>query len=209
MIGRVFSELYKAYGEQHWWSADSPFEVMVGAILIQNTNWLNVEKAIHVLKNNHALNPEVITNISDHQLDKFIHSSGFYHVKAKHLKDYCHWYLQQDGFEGLNQFDTVDLRKKLLSIHAIDNETADNILLYAFERPVFVIDENTRRLFYRLGFINGNEHYDEIRHVTEISLDMDVGLFNEYHALIVHHAKVHCRKEPLCDRCPLDDICPD
>ncbi len=209
MIGRAFTELYKAYGEQHWWHADSTYEIMLGAILVQNTSWSNVELAIKQLKNNISLTPEAIIATSDEQLAKWIHSSGFFNVKTKRLKDFTQWYLDQGSFAVLDKLDTVDLREQLLQVRGIGKETADDILLYAFERPVFVIDAYTRRLFYRLGLINGDEPYDELQHLIELSLDLDVGLFNEYHALIVRHSKERCRKKPLCDGCPLDAICPD
>ncbi|MEE9302846.1 MAG: endonuclease III domain-containing protein [Thiotrichaceae bacterium] len=207
MIGRAFTKLYKAYGDQHWWHADSTFEIMVGAILVQNTSWSNVELAIKQLKQHSALTPSAIVTTSDEQLAEWIRSSGFFNVKTQRLKNFTQWYLDQGGFAALDPLDTPDLREMLLLVKGIGKETADDILLYAFERSVFVIDAYTRRFFYRLGLINGDEPYDELQHLIELSLDRDVGLFNEYHALIVRHGKERCRKEPLCDGCPLDAIC--
>ncbi|MEE9351452.1 MAG: endonuclease III domain-containing protein [Thiotrichaceae bacterium] len=209
MIGKVFALLYQAYGEQHWWPADTKFEMMIGAILTQNTSWSNVEKAIAELKKNDSLTPEAVLAATDEQLATWIHSSGFHNVKAERLKNYAQWYLDQGGFDALDAIGTEDLKDALLAINGIGHETADDILLYAFERPVFVVDEYTRRLFYRLALIQGSEAYEDLQHLLEIMLDRDAGLFNEYHALIVRHAKEHCRKEPLCEGCPLDSICPE
>lgn len=209
MIGQVFALLYQAYGEQNWWPADTKFEMMMGAILMENSNGSDVEKAIVELKKNDALTPETVLAATDEQLATWIHSSGFYNVKAERLKTYAQWYLDQGGFETLNTIETEDLKNALLAINGIGHETTDAILLYAFERPVFVVDEDTRRLFYRLALIQGSEAYEDLQHLLEIMLDRDAGLFNEYHALIVRHAKEHCREEPLCEGCPLDSVCPE
>jgi endonuclease-3 related protein len=208
IMEKAFSFLYKAYGDQHWWPADSHFEMMTGAILTQNTSWANVEKALQNLKNNNAINAKKIVSTSQEQLAEWLKPSGYFNLKAERLKNYSQWYLDNGEFDALKHQETEALRNNLLTVKGIGRETADSILLYAFERPTFVIDTYTRRLFARLGMFQGDEDYDEVRHITETIMGWDVPLFNEYHALIVHHAKQHCRKKPVCKDCPLDKICP-
>ncbi|MFA5626853.1 MAG: endonuclease III domain-containing protein [Thiohalomonadaceae bacterium] len=207
---QVYTLLREAYGSTQWWPAETAFEVMVGAILTQNTTWSNVEKAITNLKANAALEPTVILHTDDTTLAGWIRSSGYYNIKAGRLKNYCRWYLAAGGYTELQNLETAELRKQLLEVKGVGHETADDILLYAFARPVFVIDAYTRRLFSRLQLITGLEKYDELRHYFEQGLshcDRQVELFNEYHALIVMHAKQLCRKRPLCRSCGLQPYC--
>ena len=210
-IGRELSLVYRqlsgAHGTQHWWPADTPFEVMVGAVLTQNTAWSNVERAIANLRAHDKLDARRIVRARSDHLANWLRPSGYFNVKAQRLKNFCRWYLDNGGFESLAQLDTGTLRKALLTVNGVGNETADDILLYAFERPVFVIDAYTRRLFARLGLFGGDEPYDEMRLAIEDGLGADVDLFNEYHALIVHHAKQHCRVRPRCDGCVLNSRC--
>ncbi len=210
-LRRVFHLLLRSYGPQHWWPGDSPFEVMVGAILTQNTAWRNVEKAIHNLSANGALSPEAITASNPVVLADWIRPSGYFNVKASRLRNFCRWYLDAGGFAALQRVDTATLRHRLLAVNGVGPETADDMLLYAFERPVFVIDAYTRRLLVRLGLASGEESYDKLRHAFERELGATrrrVAMFNEYHALIVVHAKAHCRKMPLCRGCCLLRHCP-
>jgi len=295
-LQQVFDDLLAAYGPQHWWPGDTPFEVMVGAVLTQNTAWGNVEKAIANLKKNDALSAEAIVGCGHDRLAAWLKPSGYFNIKATRLQNFCRWYLAQGGFEALNQRPTDELRHGLLSVNGVGPETADDMLLYAFERPVFVIDAYTRRLFSRLGLVlrpgyidgcrapqtcpgkapfaangcsiskNGNAAwarlgsslrasrkgvihgvaslgngttitcemrlvanpfptrcirqynlggvlvdeklgYETLRSIFETALPADVALFNEYHALIVRHAKGACRKRPLCEACPLAADC--
>lgn len=208
----VYKILFQTYGPQHWWPASNPFEVMVGAVLTQNTSWSNVEKAIVNLKKADSLNVQAITDASDDQLAAWLKPSGYFNVKARRLRNFCTWYLRCGGMQGLASLKTDILRAELLSINGIGPETADDILLYAFDRPVFVVDAYTRRLFFRLGLIRGGEPYETIRQLFEISLKQRSGkqramLFNEYHALIVHHGKYVCRTRPLCAQCCLAGHC--
>ncbi len=204
----VYQQLFDYYGPQHWWPGDTPFEVMVGAVLTQNTAWTNVEKAIANLQAHRALDPEVIVATSGDELADWLRPSGYFNVKAGRLQNLCHWYLATGGHEVLSQMDTAELRQALLSVNGIGPETADDMLLYAFERPVFVIDAYTRRLFARLGLFKGSEAYEDMRAGVEGSLGPDVGLFNEFHALIVRHAKDICRVRPHCAGCLLSARCP-
>jgi endonuclease-3 related protein len=203
----IYRRLYKAYGAQQWWPAESPFEVMVGAILTQNTAWQNVEKAILNLKKEKVLSAKALHNLSHSKLADLIRPSGYFNIKANRLKHFCDWYLKEGELKRLQKRTTEELRKALLSVNGIGPETADDILLYAFHRPVFVIDTYTRRLFQRLDFIKGDEPYEALRSWLEESLGLKSLLFNEYHALIVQHAKVACRKKPLCQNCVLKNKC--
>lgn len=207
---QVYQTLYQHYGPQSWWPADSPFEVMVGAILTQNTAWNNVEKAITLLRSNHALSAQSILNTPTSELAEWIRPSGYFNIKSERIKNFCAWFLEHGGLSALKKLDTDALRHALLAVKGIGPETADDMLLYAFQRPVFVIDAYTRRIFSRLQMINGEEGYEGLRHYFEQGLadyQDKVSLFNEYHALIVIHAKMHCSKRPSCDSCPLESMC--
>lgn len=204
---QIYRLLHRAYGDQGWWPGDSPFEIMAGAILTQNTNWKNVERALTNLVDHEALDPRSIIETPPGQLAQWLRPSGYYNVKAKRLLSFCRWYLDQGEISTLERIDTQTLRNQLLKISGIGPETADSMLLYAFKRPVFVIDQYTRRLFQRLGAIDGDESYEQLRVMMEQELQTDVALFNEFHALIVAHGKTHCRKKPLCNGCALEPGC--
>jgi endonuclease-3 related protein len=207
----VYQRLFDCYGPQHWWPAETPFEVMVGAVLTQNTAWGNVEKAIANLKAADALSPEAILSVEQHTLAECLRPSGYFNIKAQRLRNYCEWYLAQGGLAALNILDDNTLRHAVLTVNGVGPETADDILLYAFERPVFVIDAYTRRIFSRLGLLDHDHGYETLRHHFEHGLQQEsnrVALFNEYHALIVIHAKMHCRVKPRCRGCPLRRGCP-
>ncbi|MES9970757.1 MAG: endonuclease III domain-containing protein [Candidatus Thiodiazotropha sp.] len=201
---RVYERLFERYGAQHWWPAETQFEVMIGAVLTQNTDWSNVEKAIDNLKAIDALSLESLLALPGDELSTLIRPAGYFNVKRKRLRSLCRFLAQNPALE---QLDTQALREGLLSVHGIGPETADDILLYAYERPVFVIDAYTRRLFGRLGSIGDGCGYETLRGGFESALASDVPLFKEYHALIVIHAKAHCRTKPLCGECPLLDLC--
>jgi len=202
---RIHDLLLAAYGAQHWWPADSPFEVMLGAILTQNTNWRNVEKAIANLKQADALDAEKILIMDDARLRELIRPSGFFNQKAVRLKLFCAFYLEYGKEAGLRQL--ADPRASLLELKGIGPETADSMLLYALHMPVFVVDAYTRRIFSRLGLISADADYAEIQALFMQYLATDTSLFNEYHALIVAHAKRHCRVKPECGNCPLKKHC--
>jgi endonuclease III related protein len=203
----TFEWLYEAYGPQHWWPGDTPFEVMIGAILTQNTAWSNVEKAMASLKAVDCLSPEAIFALPHESLAGLLRPSGYFNVKARRLQDFCEWYLAQGGYKTLAREETEALRRRLLGIKGLGPETADDILLYAFKRPVFVIDAYTRRLFARIGVIQGDEGYEELRYMFESALGPDVALYNEFHALIVRHAKAVCKSRPVCSGCGLAARC--
>jgi endonuclease-3 related protein len=204
----VYLRLHAAHGPQHWWPGDSAFEIMVGAVLTQNTAWTNVEKAIANLKAAKALSPEVIAAAPHRRLAAWLKPSGYFNIKAQRLHAFCVWLIHKGGAKRIASLSTEVLRAELLQVHGIGPETADDILLYAFNRPVFVIDAYTRRLFQRLELIQGDEDYEALRVLFEKSLSADTPMFNEYHALIVAHAKTFCRKRPLCAACKLRPLCP-
>ncbi|MCI0399727.1 MAG: endonuclease III domain-containing protein [Gammaproteobacteria bacterium] len=207
-LKRTFQRLLRHYGPQHWWPADAPFEMMAGAVLTQNTAWSNVARALSNLTKRGLLAPETIIELPNERLAELVRPAGYFNVKARRLKNFCAWYLEQGGYEVLSSLATPDLRRRLLSVNGIGRETADDILLYAFNRPVFVIDAYTRRLFTRLGHICGSEDYETLRNMFETKIGPDVPLYNEYHALIVRHAKEICRKLPRCSECCLALHCP-
>lgn len=203
----IYHRLDEAYGPQHWWPGDTPFEVMVGAILTQNTAWTNVERAITNLKHAQWLTPQAILEADREALAQCLRPSGYFNVKAERLVRFCEWLTEHGGEQRLRRWSTDKLRTGLLSIKGIGPETADDILLYAFSRPVFVIDAYTRRIFGRLGLVDSHAGYDTLRRVFERALEPNERCFNQYHALIVHHAKVACRPRPQCAECVLGTVC--
>lgn len=202
----VYRMLYRAYGPQHWWPAKTPFEMMVGAILTQNTAWSNVEKAILALKQERLLNEKAMRLAKPRLLKRCIRSAGYFNVKTTRLKNLVK-YLDSQKPSQQRTMSTSMLRHKLLSVNGVGPETADSILLYAFKRPVFVIDAYTKRIFSRLGFFEPQIAYDDAQRFFASRLKPSERQFNEYHALIVRHAKEYCRTRPLCDDCPLTHVC--
>lgn len=207
---QVYDRLYKTYGPQHWWPGDTPFEVIVGAILTQNTNWGNVEKAIANLKAEGILSPEGLRDVNHNHLARLIRPSGYFNIKAGRLKHFIDYlFKRHDGsLEKMFSLDLKKLRHELLEVKGIGPETADSILLYAGGYPIFVIDAYTVRIFNRLGILPEDSTYHEVQELFMDSLPNDARLFNEYHALIVKFGKEHCRSKPVCEICLLKkDYC--
>ncbi|UOR13742.1 endonuclease III domain-containing protein [Halobacillus amylolyticus] len=201
----IYDRLFDHYGPQGWWPAETSFEMMVGAILVQNTNWRNVEKAL--LKVKPFLEPEAIEKLPLDELAQLIRSSGFFNIKAKRIKAYLEWFRTYEyDVDKIKKLERGPLRKELLAISGIGRETADVMLLYAFEKPIFVVDAYTRRIFYRFG-LDMPKSYDVFRQKVEAELPRELRLFDEFHALLVAHAKEHCRAKPICNQCPLADRC--
>ena len=200
----LYNRLLNAYGPQHWWPAETAFEIMVGAVLTQNTAWINVEQAIANLKDagKLALNP--MSRMTERRLARLIRPSGYFNVKARRLKALCSWLQAAGGVHRLRRIPTERLRPALLTVHGIGPESADAILLYAFKRPVFVIDAYTRRLLKTLNLSYGDEPYDVLRSGFESALAADAAMFNEYHALIVRHAKEKCINTVACRHCRVE-----
>lgn len=204
----LFDSLFRRYGALRWWPAETPFEVCVGAILTQNTNWLNVEKAIANLKREGVLSVEGLWELDRDRLAELIRPSGFFNVKSARLKDFLGWLLRRYGtLEAMFEGDWRGLREELLAVRGIGRETCDSMLLYAGNKPTFVVDAYTRRLFSRLGIVKESDDYETVRSLFMDALPADTALFNEYHALIVEHSKVHCRKKQSCAGCPLGASC--
>ena len=210
----IYRRLYDRFGPQHWWPGDGRFEIIVGAILTQNTNWGNVERAIGRLRGADCLCPRAMAAMPMEALAEWIRPAGYYNLKAHRLKCFLAWLA--DHFEGdlagPEQIDTTSLRESLLGIKGIGPETADSILLYAFDRPVFVVDAYTARIAGRHGLVEPGADYESLRSLFEEALPTDVSLFNEYHALLVRLGKAYCKRRPRCAGCPLEamrhDIAP-
>jgi len=204
----IYRRLYKAYGPRHWWPGETSFEVMVGAILTQNTSWKNVEKAIQKLKGKELLNPEGIHCLKKKELAPLIRSSGYYRIKADRLKAFIDFlYEEFDGdLEKMRKRKLEQLREKLLGVKGIGPETADSILLYGLKKSIFVIDAYTKRVLSRHGIVSEKASYEEVQKIFMDYLPRDEKVFNEYHALFVHLGKMVCKKIPRCDVCPLKGI---
>lgn len=205
----VYNKLESHFGQQHWWPADTAFEVVVGAILTQNTSWKNVEKAIGNLKDEDVLSPEGIYGVPVERLETFLIPSGFFRVKTVRLKSFINFLFEKYGgkLDGLLSLEPALLRDELLGIKGIGKETADSIILYAADKPAFVVDAYTRRVFERLGMLEKDAAYDEIKQMFEEHLPVDTRIYNRFHALIVKLAKDTCKKRPVCEECPLEGGC--
>lgn len=209
-LREIFNRLLDRFGPLDWWPAETPFEVCVGAILTQNTAWTNVEKAITALKQAGIVSPEALHGSDPEQLAQLIRPAGYFNVKSRRLKEFTAWLFlnHQGSLERMFAGNWQVLREELLRVRGIGPETADSILLYAGNKPTFVVDAYTRRLFQRLGLLPEAAGYDHTRTLFMNDLPEDVLLFNEYHAQIVEQCKRFCRTKPLCSGCPLCDSCP-
>lgn len=204
-LKNIYFRLFSFFGPQRWWPGDTPFEIMIGAILTQNTAWSNVEKAISSLKDAGALNPEAILAMSEKKLSSLIRPAGYHNVKAGRLKGLAAYLNDNYGCEisRMRLKRTSDLRDELLNVKGVGPETADSILLYALNKPVFVVDAYTKRLFLRHGLTAHSDDYHTVQNMFSSHLDSDVRMYNEYHALIVAVCKAYCRTKPVCSGCPL------
>lgn len=211
MVRWVHDTLFAAYGPQGWWPGEGgAFEVAVGAVLTQNTAWRNVERALAGLAERGLLVPGPLRDSDPATVAEAIRPSGYFNVKAGRLQALAAAWCDAGGDAVLAHWPTGDLRRWLLGVHGVGRETADDVLLYGFERPIFVVDAYTRRIFARLGVASGDEPYDTLRERVERDLrDADiVARLNEFHALIVRLGKDVCRPRPLCPECPLRRHCP-
>ncbi len=199
--------MYSNFGRQYWWPADSVFEVMVGAILTQNTNWANVKKAINNLKKHKALSVEKLRKMPAQRLAALIRPAGYFNIKALRLKNLINFLFERYAadIKKMRRIDTPFLRQELLSVNGIGPETADSILLYAFNKPVFVVDAYTKRILSRHGIVKDSAEYYQVQGLFMKNLKSDVKLFNEYHALLVRLGKDYCLKtKQKCGACPLN-----
>lgn len=212
MVSEQLTEIYKLlfdrFGPQHWWPGETQFEIITGAILTQNTNWTNVEKAIANLKSADLLTPEKLYHLDVSNLAKIIKPAGYYNIKAKRLKNFINWLFQNYSGQltNLENLDTHRLRAELLTVTGIGRETADSILLYAFSREIFVIDAYTARVAVRHGLIEPQADYEQMRELFQSNLPQDSQLFNEYHALFVKVGKEFCKPKAKCPGCPLEKL---
>jgi len=227
ILSLIYRRLYRRFGPQSWWPATplpraggvrrkppkikrrrpvlERFEVIVGAILTQNTNWGNVERAIANLKNKNVLSPRALDRLSREELAQLIRPAGYFNIKAQRLKNFLAFFFKeyQGSLARMQKEGTSVLRERLLSVNGIGPETADSILLYALDKPVFVVDAYTKRIFSRHGIVGSDHDYHRIQDAFIGNIPKDLKTFNEYHALIVRLGKDFCRTQPKCDQCPL------
>ena len=203
-LTRLYDTLREFFGPQDWWPAETPFEVAVGAILAQNTNWQNVIRAIDNLKRAGALDPAALHRLDHQTLGELIKPAGYYNVKAARLKNFITRLHQAHGgrLETLLALEPDELRRELLSVKGIGPETADSIVLYAARKPIFVIDAYTHRILSRLGLCTEDDDYHALQEMFMDNLPEDVAMFNEYHALLVNLGKHYCKPKPRCPECP-------
>ncbi|MCD6406145.1 MAG: endonuclease III domain-containing protein [Planctomycetes bacterium] len=206
ILKSYYDALYERFGPQHWWPGETPFEVAVGAVLTQNTNWRNVEKAIGNLKREGLLDPVSLHAVPRERLAELIRPAGYYNIKADRLHNLL-TVIVNDCAADVDIFlsGAVDeLRQRLVSIRGVGLETADSIILYAAGKPTFVVDTYTFRMAVRHGLVFEDASYDDMKSLFENSLPADTQLFNEYHALIVRLGKEFCKKRAVCSGCPLE-----
>jgi len=210
-LREVFQRLHDAYGPQHWWPGESPFEIVVGAVLTQNTSWKNVERAIENLREADLLSPAALYDVPPEELAELIRPAGYYRLKAGRLRNLLKFIMDEHGgsLESMFAISLPTLREQLLAINGIGPETADSILLYAGGMPTFVVDAYTARVLKRHGWIEPEADYHAIQEHFESGLESDAELFNEFHALLVQVGKQHCRPTPKCEGCPLECLLPE
>lgn len=207
-LNQIYTTLLKEMGQQDWWPAKTRFEVIVGAILTQNTNWQNVKLVIKDLEKRDLLKPKPLHNMSPEELAPLLKRSGYFNQKAKKLKAFLDYFKTYDlDLDKMMREDQDKLRQELLDVWGVGPETADAILLYALDKPVFVMDAYTKRIFSRMGLIDKNIDYEGLRSLFEDNLKPDVQHFQQFHALIDEHGKNICKSKPICSKCPLKDLC--
>ena len=208
VLEEIYNILFNTFGPRHWGPGDTPFEVAVGAILTQNTNWGNVERAIQNLKREKVLNSKALNKMQHKKLASLIRPAGYFNIKAKRLKNFLA-YLSNHYSGSMNKMkaeDLHDLREELLAVNGIGPETADSILLYALDKPVFVIDAYTKRVLSRHRIVPERASYHEMQELFHNNISPDVRLYNEYHALFVMAGKDYCKPKPKCSGCPLENV---
>jgi len=204
----IYDALLNHFGYRHWWPGDSPFEIIVGAILTQNTAWKNVEKAIDNLKRKKLLSPKRMQQVETELLAELIRPAGYYNQKARKLKAFLNVLFENycGSLDELFKLDTPKLRSELLSIWGIGEETADSIILYAAFKPTFVVDAYTKRILTRKGIVDNDAKYADIKQLFESNLERNIKLFNDYHAQFVALGKNICQKVPICGKCPIRSL---
>lgn len=205
---QIYEKLFAAFGHQRWWPAKTPFETMIGAILTQNVSWMNAAQAVRNLEDAGMLDPHLLAAADTAEIARLIVPSRFYNLKAERIREFSGVYVAEFGGDPTTMaaVETGALHERFLSVRGLGKETVDSILLYACEKPVFVVDAYTRRIFSRYGLLPEKASYDKTQHLFAENLSPDVGLFNDYHAQIVHLGSTTCKKSPLCDRCPIREV---
>ncbi len=207
LLLKIYRRLHQAFGHHHWWPGDSAFEVIVGAILTQNTSWKNVEKAIQNLKKAKVLNPKLLSRMPEKHLAQLIRPAGYFNIKARRLKNFLNFLNQKYGGSLSRLFSKsgAGLRQELLEVNGIGPETADSILLYAGQKPFFVVDAYTKRIFFRHHFFDDDIKYSEVQDFFMKRLPPRAALYNDYHAQLVKVGNTFChRSKPKCSECPLN-----
>lgn len=201
----MYEKLHAAFGPRNWWPADSPEEVILGAILAQNTSWENARRAVQALRKVRLLSFRKIDGADDHKLAALVRPARFFNQKARALKEFAAYFGRSYSYSiaRMRRRDTDALRSELLGLYRIGPETADSILLYALEKPVFVIDAYTKRILGRHGILSMQHSYDDFQQLFMEHLPPDVKLYNDFHAQLVHLGNRYCRPKPLCEQCPL------
>jgi endonuclease-3 related protein len=211
MLTDVYRRLFDAFGPQHWWPGDSGFEMILGAMLTQNTSWQNVERAIANLRQADLIEPHALYDVPVEELEELIRPAGYFRVKARRLRSLLEFLLTryEGSLEAMFQTSLPELRQQLLGVHGVGPETADSILLYAGGLPSFVVDTYTHRILARHGWIGFDADYQQIQDYIEGELPAEVPLYNEFHALLVRLGKDYCWKsKPKCGQCPLRELLP-
>jgi endonuclease III related protein len=205
LLMSMYRALRERFGPRHWWPAGSPFEVCVGAILTQNTSWKNVAKAIDSLKAAGRLDPSRIYYTGHDELAQIIKPAGYFNVKATRLRNFINHLVEKHGgdLDSFFSAPVTTLREELLSIKGIGKETADSMILYAANKPIFVVDAYTKRILYRHGLVTADADYDTMQTIFESNIPLEVDLFNDFHAQLVAAGHHYCKRIPLCDKCPL------
>jgi len=205
ILMELYQQMFNRFGPQHWWPGQTKTEIIFGAILTQNTNWGNVEKALANLRREGLLNFARLRETPDSEVAAMIRPSGYFNMKTRRLKNFIEFFYQEYGgsWRRMNAQPLKILRERILSVNGIGPETADSILLYAMDRPIFVVDAYTKRILSRKGLVAPDADYNTVQRLFMENLPADAVLFNEYHALIVRAAKEHCRTRPVCDGCPV------
>ncbi len=208
LLTEIYDKMFARFGPQHWWPGGTPFEVMVGAILTQNTNWGNVEKAIGNLKRRGVLEARKLLKLPPAQLAELIRPAGYFNIKTQRLRNFLSYFVETYGGDvgRMRKRPVATLREELLAVKGIGRETADSILLYALEKPIFVIDAYTHRALSRHFLITEEADYDEMQQLMMSSFPEDTAHYNEYHALLVRIGKEFCKPKPQCENCPLNGV---
>jgi endonuclease III related protein len=214
MLTEVYRRLFDAFGPQGWWPSETAFEafeMIVGAMLTQNTSWQNVKRALANLRDADLIEPHALYAVPIEELEELLHPAGYFRVKARRLRSLLEFLIERynGSLDEMFAVGLPDLRRQLLDVHGVGPETADSILLYAGQLPSFVVDAYTHRVFARHGWIGFDADYHQIKDYVESELPADVPMYNEFHALLVRLGKNYCRKRsPKCAECPLRELLP-